>query len=387
MKNICFVTGTRAEYGLLQPLMKLFKESREYTLQIIVTGMHLSPEFGLTYTQIEKDGYEIDDKVEILLSSDTPAGVAKSTGLGFLAFPDSYSRLKPDLVVVLGDRYEIFAAAATAYFMHIPLAHLHGGETTEGAIDEGIRHAVSKMATLHFTSTQTHRKRVIQLGESPQRVYNVGAIGIDNIAKLPLLSREDLATSIGHSLENPFFLITYHPVTLSSVSEEKQLRQLFEALDEFPDVTPIFTLPNSDSGGRSIIELIQSYAEKRSDARVFTSLGQLRYLSAVKEAAAVVGNSSSGIIEAPSLGTPTVNIGIRQKGRESAQSVLHCKESAQSIRTALEKTLTEEFQRTCKTYTNPYGDGQTSDKIFTHIDENIESLALQKSFFDIEYTL
>lgn len=387
MKKICFVTGTRAEYGLLNPLMELFKKSSDFVLQIVVTGMHLSPEFGLTYRHIENDGYTIDEKVELLLSSDSKVGLVKSTGLGLLSFPEVYDRLKPDMIILLGDRYETFAAAVAGYFLNIPIAHLHGGETTEGAIDEGIRHSISKMSYLHFTSTESHRKRVIQLGERPEQVFNVGAIGIDNIKNIELLARDKLAESMGISLEKHYFLITYHPVTLSEQSEEEQLKELFKALDRFPDIMPIFTLPNSDAGGRRIIELINEYVNDRADVFAFTSLGQLRYLSAVKEAVAVVGNSSSGVIEVPSLYVPTVNIGIRQKGREAAESVIHCGVNSSDIIVALKSALSDTFREKCKVVENPYGSGDTGQQIFSIINSSIESIEMQKTFFDIEFSL
>ncbi len=387
MKKVCFVTGTRAEYGLLQPLMQLFLESTLFELQIVVTGMHLSPEFGLTYSQIESDGFTISDKVELLLSSDTSVGLVKSTGLGLISFPDTFSRLSPDLIIVLGDRYETFSAVIASYFINIPVAHLHGGETTEGAIDEGIRHSISKMAHLHFTSTESHRRRVIQLGENPDSVFNTGAIGIDNIVNMSLLSRADLAQSLKISLENEFFLITYHPVTLSTLSEESQMRELFSALDAFPEINAVFTLPNSDAGGRKIIKLINEYVLNRENAHAYTSLGQLRYLSAVKHSAVVVGNSSSGIIEVPSIHVPTVNIGARQKGRTSAASVLNCEVEQAAITKALSKALSEDFKFFCRSVNNPYGLGDSAQKIFAIIEERIDSITIQKHFFDIEYSI
>lgn len=387
MKKICFVTGTRAEYGLLSPLMKLFQKSENFELQIVVTGMHLSPEFGLTYSQIETDGFTIDEKVELLLSSDSKVGLVKSTGLGLISFPEVYERLNPDMIVLLGDRYEIFAAAIAGYFLNIPIAHLHGGETTEGAIDEGIRHSISKMAHLHFTSTINHQKRVIQLGENPEFVFNVGAIGIDNILNLKLLSRDELSESLGISLTDPFFLITYHPVTISNFTEEEQLSQFLDAISTFPDITALFTLPNSDAGGRAIIKLINEYVDDNDNAYAFTSLGQLRYLSAVKESIAVVGNSSSGIIEVPSLKTPTVNIGTRQKGREAADSVIHCDIDAGSVISAIKMALTEDFQYNCNSVSNPYGEGSCAKKIYKIIEDKINSLPLQKPFYNIGFTL
>lgn len=387
MKNICFVTGTRAEYGLLSPLMKLFQDSQDFNLQVVVTGMHLSPEFGMTYEQIESDGFSIDEKVEVLLSSDSKVGLVKSTGLGLLSFPEVFERLKSDMIVLLGDRYETFSATIAGYFLNIPIAHLHGGETTEGAIDEGIRHSITKMSHLHFTSTEVHRNRVIQLGENPKNVYNVGAIGIDNILNLPLISRVRLEESLQISLDQPFFLITYHPVTISDISEEEQLNNLFTALDAFPDIVALFTLPNSDAGGRAIIKLINQYVGERDNAYAFTSLGQLRYLSAVKESIAVVGNSSSGIIEVPSLETPTVDIGIRQKGREAAESVIHSDIDMDSIKDSIKIAISKEFRNKCTHIKNPYGNGNCAQQIFKIITNEIGKITLQKPFNDIGFTL
>jgi len=387
MKKICVVTGTRAEFGLLSPLMKQFKENKNFQQQIIVTGMHLSPEFGLTYKQIENEGYTIDEKVELLLSSDSKIATVKSTGLGLISFPDVYERLQPDLIIVVGDRYEILSAVIAGYFLNIPIAHLHGGETTEGAIDEGIRHAITKMAYLHFTSLETYRKRVIQLGESPERVFNVGAIGLDTIKNTDFMTLEMLSKSLDINLKSPFLLITYHPETISDTSEEEQMEQFFKALDNFPSISLLFTLPNSDAGGRKIISLINEFAQQRDNAYVFSSLGQKRYFSAVKLCEAVIGNSSSGIIEVPSFHKPTINIGARQKGRVAADSVINCQPSEQSITNSLQKALGDDFKKLCETVINPYGDGETTEKIIKVITEQINEINLKKEFFNIEYSL
>lgn len=380
MKKICIISGTRAEFGLLSPLMHAIKEEGNYSLQVIVSGMHLSPEFGLTYREIEKEGFAIDEKVETLLSSDTDTGIIKSTGLGMIGFADAINRLKPDLIVLLGDRYETFAAATAAYLAKIPIAHLHGGETTEGATDEGLRHAITKMSYLHFTSTETHRRRVIQLGESPERVFNVGAIGIDNIKKLSFLTKDELTQSINFDVDKPFLLVTFHPVTLENNSAEKQFMELLKAFNYLPEMNIIFTKPNADANGRVIIELIDEFVSKvPTQYASFTSLGQLRYLSLMRLAAAVVGNSSSGIIEAPSFSVPTINIGDRQKGRIAAASVIHVPPVAEKISDAIISILDVEVENN----SNPYGNGDTTEKTMKILGRSLNNIELKKTFHDI----
>lgn len=385
MKRICFVTGTRAEYGLLQPLMKLFKDSSSWNMQLVVTGMHLSPEYGLTYKTIEKDGYNIDIKLEMLVSSDTDIGVVKSTGLGMISFADAFSTLQPDLLIVPGDRYEILSAVTAAFFMRIPIAHLHGGETTEGAFDEGIRHTITKMSYLHFVAADEYRNRVIQLGESPERVYTVGGIGIDNILNLELLSRDLLEQSIMFKLHRRNLLITFHPVTLEQRSAETQFTALCSALDQFPDIGLIFTKANSDNDGRAINKLIDQYVlDNSSRAVAFTSLGQLRYLSVMQYVDGVVGNSSSGIVEAPSMKVGTLNIGDRQKGRLMADSVIQCGNKIDDIVDGLTKLLSKEFRQKLVDVINPYGTGGTATKIFEIIDElDFTKISLKKKFYDL----
>jgi UDP-hydrolysing UDP-N-acetyl-D-glucosamine 2-epimerase len=363
--------------------MKAVQDDVAFELQIIVTGMHLSPEFGLTYKEIEKDGFVINEKVEMLLSSDSDAGITKSTGLGMIGFADAFVRLKPDLVILLGDRFETFAAATAAYLAKIPIAHLHGGEVTEGATDEGLRHAITKMSYFHFTSTEAYRKRVIQLGESPERVFNVGAIGIDNIKQLQLLSKEQLEDNLEFKLDKPFVLVTYHPVTLENNSAEAQFNELLKAFMGFKDLRIIFTKPNADANGRVIISLIDKFvSENISRAIAFTSLGQLRYLSLMQFTTAVVGNSSSGIIEAPSFGIPTVNIGDRQKGRERAESVIDCGYTEDEIKNALNQALSTDWQKKSKGFENVYGDGKTTQRIVENL-KNIDRISLKKPFYDL----
>lgn len=355
MRKICVITGSRAEYGLLCGLMRAIKEDEELELQVIATNMHLSPEFGLTYRDIEKDGFHIDRKVQMLLSSDTPNATAKSVGLGMIGFADAYEDLKPDMVVVLGDRFEILGAVSAALFYKIPVAHLHGGEITEGAYDDSIRHAITKMSHLHFTSTEEYRNRVIQLGEQPNRVFNVGAIGIENVKNVPLLSKKELEESIGFELGEKSLIVTYHPVTLENATAAQQCTNLLEALEQFPDYHVVFTFPNSDTDGRIIIQLIKDYVVAHQDSSIaFTSLGMKRYLSALQYVIAVVGNSSSGILEVPSFGIPTLDIGERQAGRISADSVLHCTTDKNSIISGLRTILDKGFREQCKSVVNPY---------------------------------
>lgn len=383
-RKICIVTGSRAEYGLLFWLMKEIQNDPELQLQIIATGMHLSPEFGLTYKQIEEDGFSIDERVEMLLSCDTPVGITKSVGLGVIGFADALSRLKPDILVVLGDRFEILAAALAAMIALIPIAHIHGGETTEGAIDEAIRHAITKMSHFHFTAAAPYRNRVIQLGETPERVLNHGAPGLDNIKKLKLLNKSAFEKAIDFQLGKPTFLITYHPVTLSDKSQETAFQELLKALGQFPEAKMIFTKANADTAGRIINNIIDKFAESHPNrVKAFTSMGQLLYLSALKNADVVIGNSSSGIVEAPAFHKPTVNIGKRQQGRLKADSVIDCDEREQAIVTAIKKALSPEFKVVLKKTINPYGSGNASAKIKNYLKKATLQNILMKKFHDM----
>lgn len=387
-KNICIITGTRAEYGLLCPLIKKINEDEQLNLQLVVTGMHLSPEFGLTYKQIEEDGYKIDEKVEILLSSDTSIGISKSMGLAMISFSEVFDRLKPDMVIVLGDRYEIFSAVSVANISRMPVCHLHGGETTEGAFDENLRHSITKMSYLHFTSTEEYRKRVIQLGESPDRVFNVGAIGIENIKKMNLLSKEELERSIDFKLDKKYAIVTFHPVTLENNTAKNQFKELLLALDSIKDLKVIFTKANSDTDGRIINNMIDEFVLTDKERFIsFTSMGSLRYLSAIKYSNVVIGNSSSGIVEVPSFNKPTINIGDRQKGRIQAKSIINCDPVKQEIEKAIEKALSKEFLENIKDIKNPYGDGNVSNKIMEKIKYFLENdkINLKKKFYDLEF--
>ena len=385
MRTICIITGTRVEYGLLYWLMKEIQEDADLQLQIIATGMHLSPEFGLTYRQIEEDGFKINRKIEMLLSSDTPVGISKSMGLGMIGLAEAYADLKPDIVVLLGDLFETFCAASAACVSRVPIGHIHGGETTQGAVDEAFRHSITKMSHLHFTSTEGYRKRVIQLGESPDRVFNVGALRIENIRKLPLLSRKDLEKEIGFSLGQQCILVTYHPVTLEKETAQMQVQNLLNAIDTIDGLHVIFTKANADTEGRIINQMIDEYVttEKRS-AISFTSMGQILYLSAMKHVDAVVGNSSSGIVEAPSFKIPTVNIGDRQKGRVQTRSVINCSPTKDAIIQALKQALSPEFRQSIQDIANPYEKEDTAKNIKKIIKEFDLRNILKKEFYDME---
>lgn len=387
MRKICVVTGTRAEYGLLYWLMKEIQADANLELQVVVTGMHLSPEFGLTYKEIEKE-FSINKKIEMLLSSDTPIGISKSMGLAQISFAEAYAELSPDIVVVLGDRYEIFSAVSAAMIARIPIAHIHGGEATEGLIDESIRHSITKMSHLHFAAAEEYRRRVIQLGENPMRVFNVGAIGLDNIHKLNLLSKEAFEDSIGFKLNSKNILVTFHPVTLERSTAKEQFQQLLLALDDLRDTLIILTKSNADTDGRIINAMIDSYVSANSSKAIaFTSLGQIRYLSALRYVDAVVGNSSSGLIEAPSFNIGTINIGDRQKGRIKAGSVIDCAPNRESISKAFGILYSLEFKINLKAVKNPYGVGGASTAIFNKLATTSLDKIVFKSFFDVPFNL
>ncbi|WP_300386271.1 UDP-N-acetylglucosamine 2-epimerase [Clostridium sp.] len=386
MKRISILTATRAEYGLLKLIVKRLKEVSEFDVRIVVTGAHLSPEFGLTYEEIIDDGFTIDEKIEILLSSDTPSSISKSMGLAMISFADYFSKLKPDMLVVLGDRYETLAVCCVAMNEKIPIAHLYGGETTEGAIDESIRHAITKLSYLHFTSTEEYRRRVIQLGEEPERVFSVGAIGIENILNEKLLSKEELESAINFKLDKPYAVVTFHPVTLEDNNSVKQFGDLLDVCKEYKDMKFIFTKANADANGRVINKLIDEFIGSNSNSMASTSLGVLRYLSALKYSSMVIGNSSSGLLEAPSFKIPTINIGDRQKGRLQADSVINCRSNKDEINKAIELALSNDFKKVVCNTINPYGDGRTSDKIVNSIKEFLlnEKIDLKKKFYDFE---
>lgn len=384
-RKVCVVTGSRAEYGLLRPLLSAIKEDAALRLQVVVTGMHLSSKYGNTWRDVVADGFEIDERVEMPLASDTAHAINIAMAQGQVGFSTAWQRLRPDLVVVLGDRFEIMAAAIAAMIHRLPIAHIHGGEASEGLIDEAIRHSISKMAQLHFTAADPYRKRVIQLGEDPRHVHNVGALAADNIAALPRLSRPALEEAIGFDLNGPLFLVTYHPVTLSETETASGIDALLEALEQFPEARVIFTQANADTGGCLVNHRIDSYVSRHPDrCASFKSLGAVRYLSAMRLASAVIGNSSSGIIEAPIMGVPTVNIGDRQRGRLRAASILDCAEDASAIVEAINQAQTGDFRRRIADMPSPYGDGQTAQRICRHLREAELDGLINKRFHDLD---
>lgn len=383
MTNVAVFTGTRADFGLLYWIIKDLQSSKLLNLQLLVSGSHLSPEFGNTIKNIEKEGFEISEKVEILLSSDSAVGMCKSMGLGLIGYGEALSRINPDMLLVLGDRYEALAVAQSAMLLNIPILHFHGGEITNGAVDEMIRHAITKLSFLHFTSCEEHRNRVIQMGETPDRVFNVGALGLESINKLSLISRDELSEILNFDLTRPYFLLTYHPVTLGEEDPVVALNGIFKTLENYPDCKLLITYPNVDSGSRLIIPLIENYALENANRVVLVkSLGQVRYLSAAKHAEIVMGNSSSGIIEVPSLHTPTINIGIRQSERLCAKSVIHCDIDEKSIGSAINLASAMIKNKNSSVFNNPYGDGNVSCKVLKIL-ENYQ-VGSAKTFYDLE---
>lgn len=385
MRKICVITGTRAEFGLLRPLIELIANDNELQLQLIATGMHLSPEFGYTLNEITEAGFMVDKKVECLLSSDSSIGVSKTIALAISGFADALAELTPDLVVVLGDRTEILGAVIATAMVNIPIAHLHGGETTEGAYDEAIRHSITKFSHLHFTSTEAYRKRVIQLGEHPDTVFNVGAIGLDAIKKLPLLDKASFEQTIGFKLKERNILITYHPVTLEKEAPIKTFENILTALDELTDTALIFTHANSDKNGRIINKMITEYVSNHKDKAVeFKSLGQLRYLSALQYVDFVIGNSSSGILEVPAFYIPTINIGDRQKGRICNESVINSNNSSEDIKKSITFALDKTFREKIQQQELLYGNGTAAEKILQIIKEH-NHISIKKSFYNIDF--
>jgi GDP/UDP-N,N'-diacetylbacillosamine 2-epimerase (hydrolysing) len=382
-RKICVVTGTRAEYGLLYWLMKEIDADPELGLQIIATGMHLSSEFGNTYQQIESDGFVIDKKIDIELSSDSELGISKSMGLGMIGFANAFNDLKPDLCIVLGDRFEIFSAVSAAMIAKIPIAHLHGGESTEGAFDESIRHSITKMSHLHFTATEEYKNRVIQLGEQPNKVFNVGGLGIDNINKLKLLSKADFENAIDFTFGKKNILVTFHPVTLENFTAKVQFQELLNSINKLENTKIIFTKANSDTNGRIINSMIDDYVAINDNSIAFTSMGALNYLSALQFVDVVVGNSSSGLLEAPSFNIATIDIGDRQKGRIKADSVISCSPTQESIRSAFDKSYSEDFQNIVDNTKNPYGNGGASKIVVDIIKDFDLNGILKKIFYDL----
>lgn len=383
MKKICVVTATRAEYGLLKTLIRRLKKNNNYEIKIVVTGAHLSPEYGLTYKEIEEDGNNIDKKIEMLLSADTSSAISKSMGLALIGFADYFEENEIDALIILGDRYESLAVAIAAMNKRIPIIHLYGGETTEGAVDESIRHAITKLSYLHFTSTEEYRQRVIQLGENPSRVFNVGALGVENVKNEKLLTKKELEESLKIDLSKDYIVATFHPVTLENNSAERQMKELMEACIFFKDINFIFTKSNADSNSRIINKMIDEYSMKYKNIFAFTSLGMKRYLSAIKYACMVIGNSSSGLVEVPSFKIPTINIGDRQKGRIKADSIIDCIPQKEKIIDAIKLGMNNKER--FKNIDNPYGNGDTSNKIVNILDvELFKDIELKKIFYDIK---
>lgn len=384
MRKICVVTGTRAEYGLLSRLMRLIEESQDCQLQVVATNMHLLPEYGNTYHEIEQDGFRIDAKVPMKKPTDDAFGVIASMAEEMNGMNEALRRLSPDMVIILGDRYEMLVAATVAMLHHIPIAHLYGGEISEGAVDDRIRHSITKMSSLHFTSTEEYRKRVIQMGEQPERVFYVGAIGVENIKRVSLMGKTELESSLDFRFDNSTVMVTYHPVTLGTRTCADEIKDFFVALDTFPQLRVLFTMPNSDQGGDAIKDAVKSYCMAHPErCKCFSSLGMRRYLSALRHVCAVIGNSSSGLVEAPSAYIPTLNIGDRQKGRTRGASVYDCASDTASIITGLKTVLSEEFRKIACQAINPYEKEHTAQHIFDVIATYPLDILQQKSFYNL----
>ena len=384
MKKIAVFTGTRAEYGLLYGILKKIEADPDLCLQLFAGGMHLSQKFGMTINQIIEDGFEITETLDFLLSSDSAVAISQSMALAQIGAAKAFERHKPDAVIILGDRFEALAVAQAAMIACVPIFHIHGGEKTEGLIDEAIRHAITKMSHLHFTSTETYRTRVIQLGEQPERVFNTGAPGLDNIRQLSLLSREEVSEKLGLTAEKPYFFVTFHPVTLQEDGGVHAFQNLLSVLEKYTDYDVIISFPNADAMGQRLIDMIESFVTNNAErAHIFPSLGQLLYLSTIQHCACVIGNSSSGLIEAPSLHVPTINIGDRQKGRIAPPSVISCGDGKEDIAQAIEQSLSKEHKEICADMINPYGDGHAAEKIIEVIKSATYGDLLQKEFYDL----
>jgi UDP-N-acetylglucosamine 2-epimerase (non-hydrolysing)/GDP/UDP-N,N'-diacetylbacillosamine 2-epimerase (hydrolysing) len=384
-RKICVVTGTRAEYGLLYPLLEKIKSDEDLVLQLIVTGMHLSPEFGLTYREIETDGFQIAAKVEMLMSSDTPVGIAKSIGMGTIGFADALDRLQPDLMVVLGDRYEILAAAQTAMVAKIPIAHIAGGDTTEGAFDEAIRHSITKMSHLHFVTNEIAAKRVRQMGENPEHIFCVGSPSIDQIKNIKLFNKEELEKELDFKFKPRNILVTFHPVTLDQQQPAEQFQEILDGVNSFGEnLGVLFTKPNADTYGRTLMQMVDEYVARHpQNTCAYTNLGQKRYYSVIEQVDAVLGNSSSGIYEVPSFKKVTINVGDRQKGRLQVPSVINCLPKKEEIIAAIQHSFTLD----CSGIVNPYGDGTSSQKILAILKGDFEgSRLIKKRFFEVDYS-
>lgn len=382
-RKICVVTGSRADYGLLRSVIQAIKDDPNLNIQVVATGMHLSPTFGLTYKEIEADGFFIDEKVEVLNEFDTPYEISQSIAKGITGCAKVFSKLEPDLVLLLGDRFEIFSAAIAAYVALIPIAHIHGGELTGGALDEAFRHSISKMSSLHFVAAEEYKKRLMQLGENPKNIYLSGGLGVDSIKKHKLLNKQELENELNIKFLDKSLLITFHPVTLDIESSELQFKELLEALSNFKDTTLVFTMPNADNGGRKLINMVEEFVIENKNARAFISLGQLLYFSCISKMDGVVGNSSSGIIEVPSFKKATINIGDRQLGRLQADSIINCKPLKKDILNAIEKLYSTSFQTLLDRVINPYSGTGVSEKIVEVLGAISLDGIIKKAFHDL----
>lgn len=382
--KICVITGTRAEYGLLKNLLKIFKESDEFELQLVVTGTHLSKKYGETYKEIESDGFYINKKIDLDITSDTPLALTRSASLGLLGFSEAFHQIKPDLILVLGDRFEILSAVIAAMFLKIPIVHLHGGELSEGSMDEGIRHSITKFSHLHFVANEIYKNRVIQLGENPKTVFNVGGLGVDAIQNLTLLNKSELEKSLGFVFLDKSLLVTFHPATLEGDSTYLQMSEILDALANLTNTTLIFTMPNIDMHSQGIFDLIEIFVSQHANAHSFQSLGQLRYLSCIAQVDAVLGNSSSGLTEVPSFKKPTINVGERQKGRIQACSVINCPPISSEIISAINKSYSNEFKAKLNKLENPYGSGGASRKIVDILSSVDFRDLIKKKFYDLK---
>lgn len=387
LKKIAVVTATRAEYGILKNVIDKIEKSDRLELCLMVTGTHLVPEYGMTVGEIEQDGYLIAEKIDILLASDEPVSVSKTMGLAMISFAEAFERHRPDCLVVLGDRYELVSVCSAAMNARIPIMHISGGETTQGAIDESVRHCITKMSYLHFPACETYRKRIIQLGEEPERVYNFGDVGVESVRRIPVMTKQELEQSIEFRLDKPYMSVTFHPVTLESYEAEQQMQELLSALDAFGDMKFVFTKANADTGGRKINEMIDVFVSGHSNCAAFASLGIRRYINLLRFSGGIIGNSSSGIVEAPAIGIPTVNIGNRQKGRLQADSILNCAPEREEIIRTVKESQTKAFQERARHTVNPYGDGEASEKIVKTITEYLyqDRIHLEKKFYDVDF--
>ena len=382
-RKICVVTGSRADYGLLRSVIQAIKDDPNLNIQVVATGMHLSPTFGLTYKEIEADGFFIDEKIEVINELDTPYEISQSIAKGITGCAKVFSKLEPDLVLLLGDRFEIFSAAIAAYVALIPIAHIHGGELTGGALDEAFRHSISKMSSLHFVAAEEYKKRLIQLGENPKKIYLAGGLGVDSIKKHKLLNKHEIENKLNIKFLDKSLLITFHPVTLDSVSSEFQFKELLKALSNFKDTTLIFTMPNADTGGRKLINMVEEFVIENKNAKAFISLGQLLYFSCISNMDGVVGNSSSGIIEVPSFKKATINIGDRQLGRLQAESIINCKPLKTDILNAVEKLYSPSFKILLDKVINPYSGTGVNEKIIEVLGTISLDGIIKKAFHDL----